>query len=239
MTKRNFYLTIVLLLLLPTVVSLALAGETIEGIIATVNRQPLFQSDWDNAVCFEAFMQQKRLADVTEQERIAALQRLIDRQLLQTQMVDGSTLRPKDQDVSADIAKLRAQVPGGSDEIDWKSLLASYGLTEATLAEHLRSEVEVINFIDVRLRPSVRVQDEEIQSYYRAHLLPELRQSGSKEISFEEAEPKIRELLVQQHMDEMLDAWLHNLRQQSRIQTTVPLPSLNAAVAGSAAAGGK
>jgi len=40
-------------------------------------------------------------------------------------------------------------------------------------------------------------------------------------------------LLVQQHMDEMLDAWLHNLRQQSRIQTLVPLPALNAQLSSS------
>ena len=38
-------------------------------------------------------------------------------------------------------------------------------------------------------------------------------------------EPRIRELLVQQHMDELLDAWLHNLRQQAEIHSTVPIPA--------------
>ena len=37
------------------------AGEVIDGVIATVNRKPLLQSDWDDAVRFEAFMQQKPL----------------------------------------------------------------------------------------------------------------------------------------------------------------------------------
>ena len=41
----------------------------------------------------------------------------------------------------------------------------------------------------------------------------------------QEVEPKIRELLVQQHMDELLDAWLHNLRQQTQIQNLMPLPA--------------
>lgn len=214
--------------MLGTLAPAAVAGELIDGVVASVNRKPLLRSDWDEAVRFEAFMKQKPPTEVSEQERIAALQRLIDRELLQTQMVDGSVLVPKDQDVTADIAKLRAQVPGGSDEVNWNSLLVAYGLNEAILAEHLRSEVQVMNFIDVRLRPSVRVQQEEVEAYYQTHLLPELQQSGGKMVSLNEAEPRIRELLVQQHMDEMLDAWLHNLRQQSRIQTAVPLPATNA-----------
>ena len=45
-------------------------------------------------------------------------------------------------------------------------------------------------------------------------------------MTLREVEPKIRELLVQQHMDELLDAWLHNLRQQTQIQNLTPLPAL-------------
>src|SRR6185369_2267784 len=58
------------------------AGELIDGVVATVNRKPVLRSQWDEAVRFEAFMHQKRLADVSEQERFAALKRLIDRELL-------------------------------------------------------------------------------------------------------------------------------------------------------------
>jgi hypothetical protein len=41
-------------------------------------------------------------------------------------------------------------------------------------------------------------------------------------------EPKIRELLTQQRMDEMLDAWLHNLRQQAEIHSSISIPGVNA-----------
>ena len=51
----------------------AYAGEVIDGVIATVNRKPLLQSDWDDAVRFEAFMQQKPLASVTEADRVRRL----------------------------------------------------------------------------------------------------------------------------------------------------------------------
>jgi hypothetical protein len=226
--KRLLYLMIALLLLLPLVPSSASAGEVIDGIVATVNRQPLFQSDWEEAICFEAFMQQKSLAQVTQADRAKALQRLIDRQLLQAQMGDETFLQPSQDDIDRDVAKLRAQVPGGNDDRSWQKSLASHGLTSETLRKHLQTEVRVMNFVDVRLRPTVHIQPEEIDAYYRNQLLPDLRETGAASITLNEAEPRIRELLVQQRMDELLDAWLHNLRQQAEIRSTVPMPAGNA-----------
>jgi hypothetical protein len=224
---------------LVAVVPCLFAGEIIDGVAATVDRRPILRSDWDEAVRFEAFMHQKRLADVSESERVAALQRLIDRRLLDAQMADEGALRPSGKALKADVAKLREQFAGAGDDAHWQARLRSYGLTEATLEAHLREQVRVMNFIDVQLRPNVRIQDAEVQAYYQKQLLADLRQAGARLVPFAEIEPKIRELLVQQRMDELLDAWLHNLRQQSHVQTLVPLPSLNAALTRASADGGK
>ena len=70
----------------------------------------------------------------------------------------------------------------------------------------------MMNFVEVRLRPNIHIQPEEVEAYYRAQVLPDLEKAGVKLVTLQEVEPKIRELLVQQHMDELLDAWLHNLR---------------------------
>ncbi len=226
--KRTLYLTIGLLFLLPTVVPFAWAGEVIDGVVATVDRQPLFQSDWEEAICFEAFMQQKPIAEVTQADRVQALQRLIDRQLLQAQMGDETFLQPSQDDLTKYVAKLRAQVPNGDDDRSWQKALASYGLTPDMLRDHLRTEVRMMNFVEVRLRPNVHVQPEEVEAYYKNQLLPDLQRTGTPIVASNEAEPRIRELLVQQRMDEVLDAWLHNLRQQAEIHSTVPIPTENA-----------
>ncbi len=223
--------------LLPTAVSPTSAGEVLDGVVATVNHKPIFRSDWDEAVCFELFMQRKPVSQVTEADRVTALQRLIDRQLLAAQMSDARSMQPSEDDLQKYTAKLRAQVPGGDDDQSWRKLLASYGLTEAVLKDHLRTELQVMNFVEVRLRPTVRVQPEEIEAYYRNQLLPDLQQAGGKIISLNDVEPRIRELLTQQHMDELLDAWLHNLRQQAEIRTSVPIPALSAPAAQSRASG--
>jgi hypothetical protein len=232
--RRLRHITFCTLLLLPVA---ALAGEIIDGVIATVNRKPVLLSDWDDAVRFEAFMQQKPLRAVTEADRVAALQRLIDRRLLAIQMINPDYLAPSRDEVHGGVEKLRAQIPGAEDEQGWQAVMAAYGFTQRGIEACLRSEMQMMNFVEVRLRPNIHVQPEEVEAYYRAQVLPDLEKAGVKVVTLQEVASRIRELLVQQHMDELLDAWLHNLRQQTPVHSTVPLPSLPPSAGGGALGG--
>jgi SurA-like protein len=225
--RRILHFALGILFLLGPAALAAFAGEVIDGVVVTVNHKPIFRSDWDEAVCYELFMQRKPVSQVTETDRVTALQRLIDRQLLKAQMSDVHSLEPSEDDLQTDVAKLRAQFPEGKNDDGWQKLLAGYGLNEELLKAHLRTEVQVMNFVEVRLRPNVHVQPEEVEAYFKEQLLPDLEKTGTKVVSFEDVEPRIRELLTQQHMDELLDAWLHNLRQQAEIRSSVAIPALN------------
>jgi SurA-like N-terminal domain len=226
--KRILHYALCLLFLLATAVAPLRAGEVLDAIVATVNHKPILLSDWDEAVCYELFMQRKAVTEVTEADRVTALQRLIDRQLLTAQMVNTHSLQPSEEELQNDLSKLRWQVPEGKDEQSWQNLLAGYGLSDELLKAHLRTELQVMNFVEVRLRPNVHVHPEEIEAYYKGQLLPDLEKTGSKTVAFADVEPRILELLTQQHMDELLDAWLHNLRQQADIRSNVPIPALSA-----------
>ena len=232
--KRLQHFAISVLLLLPLT---AFAGEVIDGVIATVNHKPILQSEWDDAVRYEAFMQQKPLSAVTEADRVSALERLIDRTLLESQMTDASRFAPSRDEVRVNVAKLRGQISGVKDDQAWQRMLASYGFKERDIEASLRSETQMMNFIEVRLRPSVHVQPEEVEAYYRSQVLPDMEKVGVKVITLQELEPKIRELLVQQHIDQLLDAWLHNLRQQTPVHSSIPLPARSDA-GGNEVAGG-
>jgi hypothetical protein len=227
------HIAISFLLLVPLV---AMAGEVIDGVIATVNRKPILQSEWDDAVRYEAFMQQKPLRAVTEGDRVSALERLIDRRLLESQMFEASRFAPSRDEVRVSLTKLRQQISGAKDDQAWQKMLASYGLKERDVEANLRSEAQMMNFIEVRLRPSVHVQTEEVEAYYRAQVLPDMEKLGVKVVTLQELEPRIREVLVQQHIDQLLDTWLHNLRQQTPVHSSVPLPARNS-VAGNEVAG--
>jgi hypothetical protein len=225
--SRNFCIVVIVGLLFAAAVPLP-GAEVIDGVIATVNHHPIFQSDWDEAICFEAFMQRKPLTAINQTDRVSALQRLIDRQLLKSQMADVTYMQPSDEELRDSLSRLRAQIPGATDGKAWQNILTTYGLTEAMVKDHLKAEMQVMNFVEVRLRPTIHVQPEEIEKYYRDKLIPEVQQAGGKIVALNEVEPRIRELLTQQHMDELLEAWLHNLRQSSQIETSVPLPQITA-----------
>jgi SurA-like protein len=236
--RRLLHFTICSGLLLLAAVVPALAGEVIDGVVASVDRRPILRSDWDEAVAFEAFMRQEPLSQVTAAERVLALQRLIDRQLLKAQLGDAAYMQPSDEALQQDLAKLRAQLPNGNDDAAWHALLAGYGLNEEVVKQHLRNEVQVMNFVEVRLRPNVHVEQDDIAAYYKNQLLPDLQANGGKPVPLDEVGPRIRELLTEQRIDELLDAWLHNLHQQADIHSTVSIPGINAAADETRAAGG-
>ena len=225
--KKALQFTISFALFLMLAVAPAVAGEVIDGVVASVNRHPILRSDWDEAVRFEALMQQKPVAGLTQADRIRALQRLIDRHLLSAQMGDANYMRPSDEKLQENITRLRAQLPNGKDDAAWQQLLRSYGLDEQTLEQHLSDEFQVMNFIEVRLRPNVHVNQEEVESYYKNQLIPDLQQNGGKVLAFDDVNSRIHELLTQQRIDELLDAWLHNLRQQAEIHTSIAIPGVN------------
>lgn len=234
--RRLLQITISLALLF-LMATPAFAGELLDGVVASVNRKPILRSDWGEAIAFEAFMRQKPVSQVTEGDRVLALQHMIDRQLLRAQMGDETYLQPSEQALQQDVAKLREQLPNGKDDAAWQKLLASYGLDERTVIKHLSTEVQVMNFVEVRLRPNVHVDQDEVESYYNKQLLPDLQANGAKAVPLNDVSSKIRELLTEQSIDELLDTWLHNLRQQSEIRSTVVIPGINAPAEGARAAG--
>ncbi len=235
--RRLFQFAVYFALLATATVVPAFAGEVIDGVVASVNRHPILRSDWDEAVRFEAFMQQKPVSEMTGSDRVRALQRLIDRQLLSAQMGDASYMRPSEEKLQQDISKLRSQVPNGKDDASWRRLLAGYGLKEESLKQHLSDEVQVMNFIEVRLRPNVHINEDEVESYYKKQLIPDLQQNAGKTVPLDEVKPRIQELLTQQRIDELLEVWLHNLRQQADIRSTVTIPGVNAPESESRASG--
>jgi hypothetical protein len=235
--KRLLQFAISFIFVLLTAAVPAFAGELLDGVVASVNRRPILRSDWGEAIAFEAFMRQKPLSQVAEAERVLALQHLIDRQLLKAQMGDEKYLQPSDQALQQDLAKLREQVPNGKDEATWQKLLSSYSLNEEKVREHLRTEVQVMNFVEVRLRPNVHIDQDEVESYYNKQLLPDLQASGAKAVPLNDVASRIRELLTEQSIDELLDNWLHNLRQQATIRSAIAIPGINAPEEGARAAG--
>ncbi|HZQ68918.1 MAG TPA: SurA N-terminal domain-containing protein [Terriglobales bacterium] len=208
-------------ILLAAVVAIAFlpahAAEMIDRIVASVNAHIILQSDWDDEVCFEAFSAGRPLEQMAAFDRKAALDHLIDQELLREQ-VHGSDLPPApDSDVADRVREIRKAYPQAATDDGWQSLLAHYGLNEQNLESRLRLQLQLMRLVDARLRPSVQIDSKSIESYYNRELLPQLRQAGNQSVALSDVSPKIKELLTQQKVNELLVGWLQNLRSGSNI----------------------
>ncbi len=211
---------ILALLVLPLAAN---AGDVLDRIVAIVNGQIILQSDWDDAQRYAAFVDGRPLDQVRTEDRKAALDQLIDQELLREQMHASDFPHVPDQEVGKRVQEIRKQYPGTETEQGWKAVLARYGLTDEELKRRVALELDVMRLVDARLRPSISIDSKTIESYYNQQLLPQLRQSGGQEVPLAEASPQIKELLTQQKMNELLVAWLQNLRSGSEIRTE-PVP---------------
>jgi len=218
MRKRLFILGSMLTLILAHSAT-ARAGQILDRIVATVNGHVVLQSDWEDAIRYEAFIAGRQPNELTGADRKAVLDRLIDQELLREQMHASDFQRATDEEIGKRIQDVRKQYPDAASEEGWRSALARYGLTETGLNERVEQQLDLLRLVDARLRPNVNIDGKSIESYYNQELLPQLRQSGGKDVPLADVSGKIKELLTEQKMNQLLLAWLQNLRSGSDIRT--------------------
>ncbi|MGD0268836.1 MAG: SurA N-terminal domain-containing protein [Candidatus Sulfotelmatobacter sp.] len=221
---------VVVLALLVSVLSLApgrASAEVIDRIVATVNGRIILQSDWDEALCYEALLTNRTLAQFTDDDRRAVLDRLIDQELLREQMMSADFVHATDAEAEARVAEARKQYPQAASSEAWQALLANYHLTEKDLLARVRQQIDLMRLVEARLRPTVQIDSKSIEAYYREQFVPKLKQSGASEISLAEVSGKIRELLTEQKVSELLVSWLQTLRSEGQVRTPGVTSSAN------------
>ena len=203
------------------------SAEVIDRIIATVNGHIILQSDWDEALCYEALLTNRNLDQFTDDDRRAVLDRLIDQELLREQMKSADFPHATDAEVATRVADARKQYPQAASNETWQALLAQYHLAEKDLFAHIQQQIDVMRLVDARLRPAVEIDSKSIEAYYRDQFVPKLKQSGASEVPLADVSAKIRELLTQEKVSELLVSWLQTLRSEGQVHIPGVTPSAN------------
>jgi hypothetical protein len=183
-----------------------------------VNGHIILQSDVDEAIAYQALANNLPLNFVAPEERKAALDRLIDQELIREE-VHASDFQPASPaDVDARIAEIRKLHSVAPDNISWLAVLHQYSLPEDELREKVAADLNSWKAVTAHLRPSVAIDSGSVQRYYHDSFLPELHKTGAPEPTLAEVAPKIKEILAQQQINDLLADWLKNLRTESKIQ---------------------
>ena len=210
--------TLALLIFLGTVaLPYARAGEVIDRIVATVNGHIILQSDWNDALRYEALLSGRAMSLFTEDERRAVLDRLIDQELLGEQMKSASFEHASEADGAAQVADARKQYLEAATQEGWQRILDKYGLTEKALTAHVQQQIDLMRLVDAHLRPAVQIDSKSVEAYYRDKFVPQLKESGAGEVPLADVSAKIRELLTEQKVSELMVSWLQSLRSESKV----------------------
>lgn len=208
-------------LILPAVCS----GEVIDRIIATVNGHIILQSDWDEALCYEALLNGRAINQFTDDDRRAVLDRLIDQELLGEQMKSAFFEHASEGEASARLADARKHYPEAATDEGWQAVLARFTLSEKDLVAHVRKQIDLMRLVDARMRPAVQIDSKTIEVYYREKFVPQLKQPATTDTPSAEVAAKIRELLTQEKVNELMISWLQSLRSESKVSVPGPTGS--------------
>ncbi len=190
-------------------------GQIVDRVVTNVNGHVVLQSDWEQEVAFEALANGRDPDSFTTAERNAALDHLIDQELLREQ-VRPSQPAPADQ-VSARVTEVRKLHPDCATDQSWHAKLQRYGLTQKDLEKHLSDQIQLMKLVEDRLRPSIQIDQRAVENYYHDRLLPEMKKAGGAAAPLTEVFGKIRNLLAEQKMNELITGWLASLRSGSHI----------------------
>ena len=114
-------------------------------------------------------------------------------------------------DTAAAYRRLLAAVGG-------EARLAAAGFGPADLEALARRVAAVEAYIARRLRPRVRVADEEVASAYRSEIVAPVAAAGGEPPPLEEVAARLRRLLEERRLNRLLEEWLGEVLARHRVE---------------------
>lgn len=200
----------------------AASPVVLDQVEAVVNRHVILSSDIDEEIRLSVLDPVR--GGMSALSRKVALDQLISRTFIEQQIrrEDEEAAEPEPSEVAARLAEIRKELPAcvrsncASDD-GWKSFLATHDLTTDRVEAYLRYRLEILGFIEERFRPAIHITPQDIETYYRATLLPQYG-PGEAIPSLERVSSRIEEILLQQQVNVLFDDWLTNLRKQGDVE---------------------
>jgi len=206
----------------------AAAGKPVvlDRVVALINGDVLLESDVQEERQF-AKLEPVGIPTGSDSLRRAA-RRLINRTLILQQMKEQQQVSTiPDSEVDKRLVEMRKNLPAChpydcTTEAGWKAFLAANNLTQQDVVDHWRQRMEILHFIDIRFRAGIRISKQEVADYYQKSIVPSYEREKQKPPPVETLAPRIQEVLLQQHVNGLLQDWLKTLRQEGSVQILDP-----------------
>jgi hypothetical protein len=200
--------------------------QLLDRVVAVVNGDVILQSDLEEEERFAPF--QLFNSKTVENPDQQALDRLIDRTLIQQQMRNQPNLpKVSDADLDKEITQLRKTIPECATyacytDKGWQKFCEIHGFTPQQIADRWRQRMTLLAFIEQRFRTGIRISHGEIEDYYNKSFVPRFKQRNLVPPPLNSISDRIQEILLQQRVNALLSEWLQSLRDQGSVQILDP-----------------
>jgi SurA-like protein len=193
------------------------AGEVVDRVIARVNHRVVMQSEFEDALRYQALTSARSPDTFSLAERHEAFEDLVDQALIEEQIAHSNYIPATKEDVQRQVLEVRHQIPGADRDSAWSALLERYGLSQADVDASVARSLNILRYLDARFRPTIHVDRRQVETYYREQFLPQLRKAGASDVPLAQVSGKIEEILVQQAVNENTFDWLEELRRDANL----------------------
>jgi peptidyl-prolyl cis-trans isomerase SurA len=204
-------------------------AQYVDRVVASVDGIPVLWSDVEREVRLEALIQGQSPSEISIEQRNEALNHLIDTTIERQQVRQARARidREQEQEQIAKLAnELREQQHAANNDEAWQKLLHEYGLNEEDVREHLRYQIEVLDFVNLRFRTGIQINPQQVEDYYKYTFVPEMNKRGAKPPALASVRPKIEQVLMEQAVTNSVAEWLKILRAQADVWRAEPFGSM-------------
>jgi hypothetical protein len=199
------------LFLLSGLLLCAIAGRTqeeIDRIAARIENDVILLSD------IRLLSHYQLLVEGKSEGQAEILDRLIDQWIVRNEANVARTPQPSETEIDRALGRL---IEGFSSKEDFAARRKLAGLSEAEVRRITADQLFLNSYLDSRFRPTVQVNEQAIEDFYRNALLPRAQARGTAPPSLEAAHDYIQEALVQRGINEQADRWLKESHGRLRV----------------------
>ena len=201
--------------LLLIALSIACQAEIIDRIAVTVGSSVITESEILREIRLTSMLNGEPL-DFSAAVKRRTADRLIEQRLIQIENEASLYPTPAAESVDEALKQVQTRFPNLSR---YQAELQRTGVSEEELKAHLRRQLTVLRFLDLRFRPGVQVSEEEIEEYFKQHLAPKLQKANpAAELSLSDYREQIEQALIGERVDKASDLWLKEARDHTRIE---------------------
>lgn len=186
--------------------------ELRDRVLAVVDEDPILASDVDRVVKLGLMKPNEGEADTAFRRRV--LDALIEERLRFHEIDRYGFEQVPVEEIEAQVARIRESFPS---EEAFRQALKEVGLDLKALRQLVARQLLVLAYVDERLGARVFVSLDEISKYYRNVLTPEIQRRGQTPPPLEDVREDVREVLKQQKLNQELESWTEDLREQADI----------------------